>query len=226
MLKEMLSLVDIELAGITADEINEQDEKLPLAKDDEKVLITELPLELKRMGVYLAQIINRLRENSGELQRQMVLHGVRDESKLPDQFNDLVSQTDQLNYMRKLIEMILWYEVRNRRNFWSAPMGVRRGWKVVEYKENTPSLGDLLGGIMGGGNPPTGFYSPACHQPSLNMYYRTLLDLREGNDNAALKRLERALEEDTHDSLAIHLLDRYFGRLLDERYFFSTQEGL
>jgi hypothetical protein len=41
-----------------------------------------------------------------------------------------------------------------------------------------------------------------------------------------LKRLENALEKDSHDSLATHLLSKYFSRPLDERHFFPAQEGL
>jgi tetratricopeptide (TPR) repeat protein len=74
--------------------------------------------------------------------------------------------------------------------------------------------------------PPIPFYSPPEHQPDLYLYYRTLADIRKGHDKAALKRLENALEKDSHDSLAIHLLSKYFNRPLDESHFFPAQEGL
>jgi tetratricopeptide (TPR) repeat protein len=74
--------------------------------------------------------------------------------------------------------------------------------------------------------PPVPFYSPPEHQPDLHLYYRTLADIRKGHDKSALKRLENALEKDSHDSLATHLLSKYFSRPLDERHFFPAQEGL
>jgi len=74
--------------------------------------------------------------------------------------------------------------------------------------------------------PPVPFYSPPEHQPDLYLYYQTLADIREGHDKSALKRLENALEKDSHNSLATHLLSKYFNRPLDERHFFPVQEGL
>jgi len=74
--------------------------------------------------------------------------------------------------------------------------------------------------------PPVPFYSPPEHQPDLYLYYQTLADIRKGHDKSALKRLENALEKDSHDSLATHLLSKYFSRPLDERHFFPAQEGL
>lgn len=74
--------------------------------------------------------------------------------------------------------------------------------------------------------PPAPFCSPPEHQPDLHLYYQTLVDIRKGRDESALKRLENALDKDSHDSLAIHLLSKYFGRPLDERHFFPAQEGL
>lgn len=76
------------------------------------------------------------------------------------------------------------------------------------------------------GKPPTPFYSPPEHEPHLHLYYQTLVDMRNDRDKAALKRLERALEKDSHDSLATHLLSKYFSRPLDDRQFFPAQEGL
>ncbi|MEW6671627.1 MAG: hypothetical protein AB1427_07980 [Thermodesulfobacteriota bacterium] len=74
--------------------------------------------------------------------------------------------------------------------------------------------------------PSAPFYSPPDHKPDLDLYYRTLADMRNGNRQGALKRLERGLEKDSHDSLAAHLLNKYFNRPLDERHFFPAQEGL
>jgi tetratricopeptide (TPR) repeat protein len=73
---------------------------------------------------------------------------------------------------------------------------------------------------------PVPFYSPPEHQPDLYLYYQTLADIRKGHDKSALNRLENALEKDSHDSLATHLLSKYFSRPLDERHFFPAQEGL
>ncbi len=74
--------------------------------------------------------------------------------------------------------------------------------------------------------PPTPFYSPPNQQPHLSLYYRTVTDVQNGNEKAAMKRLEKALEKDSRDSLANHLLNRYFNRPLDDRHFFPAQEGL
>jgi tetratricopeptide (TPR) repeat protein len=74
--------------------------------------------------------------------------------------------------------------------------------------------------------PPIPFCSPPKHQPDLYLYYQTMADIRKGHDKSALKRLETALKKDSHDSLATHLLSKYFGRPLDERHFFPAQEGL
>ncbi len=74
--------------------------------------------------------------------------------------------------------------------------------------------------------PPVPFYSPPHHQPELDLYYQTLVDIRKGYNKSALKRLENAMEKDSHDNMANHLLNKYFKRPLDERYFFPSQEGL
>jgi hypothetical protein len=74
--------------------------------------------------------------------------------------------------------------------------------------------------------PPVPFYSPPEHQPYLHLYYRTLVDIAKGRDKAALKRLANALEGDSHDSLATHLLNKYLNEPLDERQFFPGLEGL
>jgi len=74
--------------------------------------------------------------------------------------------------------------------------------------------------------PEIPFYSPPEHEPHLYLYYQTLVDIRNGRDKAALKRLEHALEKDSHNSLANHLVSKYFGRPLDKRHFFPAQEGL
>ncbi len=72
---------------------------------------------------------------------------------------------------------------------------------------------------------PPGFYSPPDHQPNLFLYYKTISDIENGNPKVALKRLEKALKKDSHDSLVNHLLVKYFHRPLDEKYFFPVQEG-
>jgi len=74
--------------------------------------------------------------------------------------------------------------------------------------------------------PQASFYSPPYHKPHLQLYYQTIDDIRKGKDKSALKRLEKALEKDSHNSLANHLQSKYFRRPLDEQYFFPTPEGL
>ncbi|MCP3871967.1 MAG: hypothetical protein GY699_02285 [Desulfobacteraceae bacterium] len=74
--------------------------------------------------------------------------------------------------------------------------------------------------------PPIPFYSPPYHQPDLYLYYQTLVDLRKGHNKRALKRLEDVIEKDSLNSLATHLLSKYFNRPLDDHHFFPTQEGL
>ncbi len=74
--------------------------------------------------------------------------------------------------------------------------------------------------------PPAPFYSPPYHQPYLHLYYRTLTDIRKGQKDAALERLEKALEKDSHDSLSSHLLSKYFNKPLDKSHFLPAQEGL
>jgi hypothetical protein len=74
--------------------------------------------------------------------------------------------------------------------------------------------------------PPVPFYSPPDHEPDLHLYYRTLADMRNGNPQRALKRLKNALEKDSHDSLAAHLMSKYFSRPLNERHFLPAPEGL
>jgi hypothetical protein len=76
------------------------------------------------------------------------------------------------------------------------------------------------------GEPVNRFYSPPTHQADLYLYYRTVSDLQNGSKEAALDRLERALEKDSHNCLANHLLARYFDRPIDERYFFPAPEGM
>ncbi|MFZ5570143.1 MAG: hypothetical protein ACOZF0_07045 [Thermodesulfobacteriota bacterium] len=70
------------------------------------------------------------------------------------------------------------------------------------------------------------FRSLPERQPGPWLYYRTLLDIREGKSATARKRLEKAVERDSHDCMANHLLETYFQKPLDERYFFPSPEGL
>ncbi|MBU1056201.1 MAG: hypothetical protein KKC46_20605 [Proteobacteria bacterium] len=74
--------------------------------------------------------------------------------------------------------------------------------------------------------PPSPFYSPPDHEPHLYLYYQTIADIRDGQSKTALKRLEKTLKKDSHNSLAAHLLSKYFNKPLDERYFLPAQEGL
>jgi len=74
--------------------------------------------------------------------------------------------------------------------------------------------------------PPIPFYSPPQHQPDLYLYYQTLADIRKGHKKSALKRLEKTLAKDSHNSLATHLISKYFSRPMDESHFFPAQEGL
>jgi len=62
--------------------------------------------------------------------------------------------------------------------------------------------------------------------PGLALYHKTLIDIENGEQDQALERLEAAVETDSHDSMANHLLNRYFGRPLDSTYFFDCPEGL
>lgn len=70
------------------------------------------------------------------------------------------------------------------------------------------------------------FYSPPDHEPHLYLYYQTIADIKDGQSETALKRLEKTLEKDSHNSLAAHLLSKYFNKPLDEHYFLPAQEGL
>jgi len=76
------------------------------------------------------------------------------------------------------------------------------------------------------GKPLFDFYSPPDHEPQLALYYQTLVDIGRGDRKRALKRLEMAIKKDSHNSVANHLLNRYFNRTIDERYFFPSQRGL
>lgn len=69
-------------------------------------------------------------------------------------------------------------------------------------------------------------YGMPTDEPTLRLYYQTLVDLDKGNTETALQRLETALEKDSHNSLINHLLHKYFHRPLDDTYFFPGQEGL
>jgi hypothetical protein len=73
---------------------------------------------------------------------------------------------------------------------------------------------------------PPPLYSPANHQPYLRLYFQTITDVQNGKEKRARKRLEKVLEKDSHDSLANHLLSKYFSRPLDDRHFFPAEEGL
>lgn len=73
---------------------------------------------------------------------------------------------------------------------------------------------------------PVPFLSNSNKEPSLTLYYKTIVDLEHGEKKKALKRLQKVLEKDSHDSLANHLLNKYFNQPLNERHFFSTPEGL
>jgi|GEM_PF-2588785 len=75
-------------------------------------------------------------------------------------------------------------------------------------------------------NPPEPFLSPPEHEPHLQLYYLTLADIRNGKQAAAQKRLEAALKKDSHDSLAVHLMSKYFDQPLNERQYFPAQKGL
>jgi len=74
--------------------------------------------------------------------------------------------------------------------------------------------------------PPEPFLSPPEHEPHLHLYYLTLADIRAGKQAAAKKRLEAALKKDSHDSLAVHLMSKYFDQPLNERQYFPAQKGL
>ena len=74
--------------------------------------------------------------------------------------------------------------------------------------------------------PPVPFCSPPAMQPDLALYYRTIIDLNDGKAKKSRKRLEKALEKDSHNSLANHLLSKYFSRHIDDRHFSPAQEGL
>lgn len=76
------------------------------------------------------------------------------------------------------------------------------------------------------GRPQKDFRIPPARKPDLYRYYQTLVDMQNGDEASARRRLEKALKEDSHDSMARHLLHRYFDAPLDERYFFPAPEGL
>ncbi len=63
-------------------------------------------------------------------------------------------------------------------------------------------------------------------QPGPWLYYRTLSEMQQGKAEAARKRLEKAIERDRYDSMANHLLEKYFQKPLDHTYFFPSPEGL
>jgi len=74
--------------------------------------------------------------------------------------------------------------------------------------------------------PPSPFISPIHREPALVLYYKTLADLENKHKGNALKRLKQVIKKDSHDSMANHLLNKYFNQPLDERHFFPTPEGL
>ena len=76
------------------------------------------------------------------------------------------------------------------------------------------------------GRPQDRFRTPPAGKPDLYRYYQTLIDLQNGDEASARRRLEKAIEADSHDSMARHLMHRYFDAPLDERYFFPAPEGL
>ncbi len=73
---------------------------------------------------------------------------------------------------------------------------------------------------------PQPFCSPLDLKPGLALYYRTIVDLNNGNEEKCRKRLEKVLKKDSHNSLANHLLSKYFEHPLGDRHFLPAQEGL
>jgi len=69
-------------------------------------------------------------------------------------------------------------------------------------------------------------YSNIKSNGGMWLYYQTLRDIKDGNSKGALKRLEKTIKKDSHNSLANHLLHKYFGTSLDEDYFMAAPEGL
>ncbi|MBU0680855.1 MAG: hypothetical protein KKD73_05470 [Proteobacteria bacterium] len=69
-------------------------------------------------------------------------------------------------------------------------------------------------------------YSPPNRQPDLYLYFQTIFDVKNNNGDAAKKRLEAALKNDSHNILANQLMHRYFKQSLDDDFFFQTSEGL
>ncbi len=70
------------------------------------------------------------------------------------------------------------------------------------------------------------FRSMPEQQPGPWLYYQTLADMQKGKAAAALKRLKKVIARDSHDSMANHLLEKYFQQPVDARYFFPAPEGL
>lgn len=76
------------------------------------------------------------------------------------------------------------------------------------------------------GRPQENFRTPPERKPDLYRYYQTLVDVQAGDLTTARRRLEKALKEDSHNSMVRHLLHRYCDAPLDDRYFFPAPEGL
>lgn len=76
------------------------------------------------------------------------------------------------------------------------------------------------------GKPVPPPYSLPSRRPDLHLYYQTMYDMKDNNGEAARKRLEAALEKDSHNILVNQLMHRYFNQPLDGDYFFQASEGL
>jgi hypothetical protein len=59
----------------------------------------------------------------------------------------------------------------------------------------------------------------------LYLYYRTLADLQLENKQEARGRLNQVLKKDRHNSMALHLMAKYFDQPIDTKFYFPNMKG-
>lgn len=136
-------------------EVNERLKQIKLNKirgpqdkiEDGDNIVGKLGRRHKKLWILREKLVEEGRNIFKQNKIDIIFQEVSESFPSKENLDDIISQLAELNELIKMVNEILWFEIRKDFNLWTKPLiAIRKGWKIawIEATKDTPQILKLL----------------------------------------------------------------------------------